>query len=196
MVKSFLLTESRSRGPKKGSGTRDEGQTSDLSRCFQAPKSDRAEWRCRFLTSQRQLSIKMEVEREIDRERLLAENGTMRRLDVRMLNYITWLVMAFTVQSCTGIRTDTTGPITTQAISEPPGAEPTSRIPTERVICPECAKLGLKSTVTFTGVGSTTNVPWAPITYDENGVPTYHKNPNKTNWACYCSKGHAFYLVK
>lgn len=67
----------------------------------------------------------------------------------------------------------------------------------DKVICPDCQKLGLKSTVNFTGVGTKTKtVTWIPITYDENGTPTYHKDPNPTSWLYYCSNGHTFVIIK
>ena len=56
-------------------------------------------------------------------------------------------------------------------------------------ICPECARLGLKSCVNIIG-GTSTMLGWLPLYYDEDGNAVRGKDPNKITTRFECSNGH------
>jgi hypothetical protein len=62
----------------------------------------------------------------------------------------------------------------------------------DKVICPECAKSGKQSKCRADGIVITTCMGWTPVTYDENGKATYHKDPNKRIYTFRCSNNHSF----
>lgn len=75
-------------------------------------------------------------------------------------------------------------PITVTAIKNEEGKE--------RVICPECQKLGLKSTVTSDGYGVCTAMYCGGGLYDEEGEYQAPWKCNTCSFAYTCSNGHSF----
>ena len=62
----------------------------------------------------------------------------------------------------------------------------------EKLICEQCQKRGLKSTISSPMYGTTTLMAYTPGYYDENGEYHSNKNPNITTYEYTCSNGHRF----
>ncbi len=58
------------------------------------------------------------------------------------------------------------------------------------MICQQCAKRGLKSTIQEPCGGMTTCMAWTPGHYNKDGIWIEHQDPNSTTYSYRCSNGH------
>lgn len=65
----------------------------------------------------------------------------------------------------------------------------------QKVVCSECRKSGVKSTVQLICSWSTA-VGWTAVSYNESGKAIYHADPNRTAYEFRCSNGHNFKITE